>query len=199
MVFPGTIRCLAFSPDGALLAAAGTPLAPEPGVRGLVLVWQVSQQRLVRRLVATGRLPTPAAMACLAFSPGGDLVAAGVNRRIFVWRRKTGALLAALAGHDAPINALAFSPNAETLASGSQDRTVKLWNMALRQEVATMTGYERFITCVAFSPDGNVLAVGSNDQSVVLLRAATMAEIRRAERKPAGSSLPLAAGATSPE
>ncbi len=33
-----------------------------------------------------------------------------------------------LYGHTEPINALAFSPDAEMLASGSEDGTVILWN-----------------------------------------------------------------------
>jgi WD40 repeat protein len=47
-----------------------------------------------------------------------------------VWDIATGKRLTTLAGHDAPVSALAFSPNGQRLLSGSHDRTVILWGRA---------------------------------------------------------------------
>jgi len=63
---------------------------------------------------------------------------------------------------------VAFSPDGKLLASGSDDRTVKLWDAQNGQEVHTLRGHLHEIKSVAFSPDGKRLASGSYDKTVKL-------------------------------
>ena len=46
-------------------------------------------------------------------------------------------------GHDKDINCVSLSPNDALLASGSQDKTIKLWNAADLTAVATLRGHKR--------------------------------------------------------
>jgi WD40 repeat protein/serine/threonine protein kinase len=82
-----------------------------------------------------------------------------------------------LRGHTGPVQSVAFSPDGTTLASASQDYTVKLWNVKDRQELATLKGHTNQVTSVAFSPDGKALASTSVDKTVRLWDVATREEL----------------------
>jgi WD40 repeat protein len=71
-----------------------------------------------------------------------------------------------LKGHLSSITSIAFSPDGQTLASGSADRTVKLWNPTSRIPRCTLSGHSSLIDTVAFSPDGRTLASGSWDYTI---------------------------------
>ena len=72
------------------------------------------------------------------------------------------------AGHTDFVWSVAFSPNGQTLASGSWDGTVHLWNPRTSQHKITFLGHSGTIMTVAFSPDGRTLASGSWDRTIRL-------------------------------
>ncbi|MYG06378.1 hypothetical protein F4167_07140 [Candidatus Poribacteria bacterium] len=73
-----------------------------------------------------------------------------------------------LTGHTLTVWSVAFSPDGLTLASGSQDETIRLWNIATGAHIATLTGHTAPVKSVAFSSDGVTLASGSMDSTVRL-------------------------------
>ena len=83
-----------------------------------------------------------------------------------------------LTGHKNLIYSVAFSPNEEILASGSDDKTIKLWRVQDGQEIITLTGHNNSIYTVAFSPDGEILASSSHDKTIKLWRMKDGQEIR---------------------
>lgn len=66
------------------------------------------------------------------------------------------------------IEALAFSPDGQTLVSGSSDKTVKLWNAQTGELQHTLYGHARPVDAVAFAPNGKIIASGSRDRTVKL-------------------------------
>ena len=83
-----------------------------------------------------------------------------------------------LNGHTGAVDSVAFSPDGKTLASGSDDSTIKLWDVATGKERTTLKGQINEVTCVAYSPDGKTLASGSHDNTVKLWNPAAGSELR---------------------
>ena len=68
----------------------------------------------------------------------------------------------------ASVYTVAFSPDGELLASGSDDNAVILWNVADRRERESFIEHGKSVMSVAFSPDGQLLASASLDGYVRL-------------------------------
>ncbi len=73
-------------------------------------------------------LPLSDGFCSLIASRDGVYLAAGSCKgEVVIWRTDTGEVLTTLTGHQMPVWALAFSPDGKILASGSDDRSVRLW------------------------------------------------------------------------
>src|SRR5271154_4444846 len=86
--------------------------------------------------------------------------------RLPIVQRDWSSLEQTLEGHSDSVYSVAFSPDGSRLASGSNDRTVRVWNTATGQVKQTLKGHSNSVRSVAFSPDGSRLASGSDDRTV---------------------------------
>ncbi|HET6878586.1 MAG TPA: WD40 repeat domain-containing protein [Pirellulales bacterium] len=71
-----------------------------------------------------------------------------------------------LPGHRGAIDCLAFSPDGDTLATGGEDRQIKIWSVKTGEQIKTLKGHRYQVTAVAFSPDGKLLASAGPDATV---------------------------------
>jgi small GTP-binding protein len=93
-------------------------------------------------------------------------------------------LLRTLAGHPNMVRSLAFDPQGETLASGSEDKTVRIWETRSGKLLRTLERHHEVVFGVAFDPQGLTLASASSDHTVRLWDARTGKLLRALEGHP---------------
>jgi WD40 repeat protein len=146
---------LAFSPDGARLAAAAFN-------GDSVLVLDTTTGRRIRAL------PGPAA-ADLAFSLDGTrLATAGLDGAVRLWDRHTGTQLGTVTPAGAEVHGVAFSPDGRRLATSGPFWIVRLWDTHTGTPPVAMPQSDSDIRHVAFSPDGRRLVGIQNNHTVMV-------------------------------
>lgn len=80
-------------------------------------------------------------------------------------------------GHEGFVYGVSFSPNNQTIASASFDKTIKLWKHD-GTLIQTLQGHEDEVTDVSFSPDGKILASVSMDKTIKLWEPEKISEAK---------------------
>ena len=152
---PTAINAIAFSLDGTQLAIATT--------NGITLYDTYTGKEL-----ALFSAPLDNTVA-LAVSPDNRTVAsASGDATLHLWDARTGEHRTHL-WHTYPVVTLAFSPDGNTLASGSF-KEIRLWNLTTRQptHASVLEGHRDMVTTLAFSPDSKILASTSFYGTILL-------------------------------
>jgi hypothetical protein len=98
---------------------------------------------------------------------------------VAVWSLPEGRPLTTLQGHENIVWALSITPDGKTLASGSNDKTVKLWSLPEGRLLATLEGHTGGPVRLVFTPDGRVLVSGQ--RGIVVARTGPYAAVQGAE------------------
>ncbi|MBD2527102.1 WD40 repeat domain-containing protein [Nostoc sp. FACHB-133] len=88
-----------------------------------------------------------------------------------------------LSGHTAPVRALTLSASGQVLASGSDDKTIKLWNATTGALLHTLTGHGEGIKSIVFTSDEQTLISTSFDNTIKFWNTQTGKEIRTISEK----------------
>ena len=127
---------------------------------------QLPSQLLARWPTAPPGGPSDPAATSLRDQAVTQLQKAGGLRPLTASLLADEALLRTLSGHASTVNALAVLPDGR-LASGADDRTIKLWDPASGQLQATLEGHSNWVRALAVLPDGR-LASGGDDRTIKL-------------------------------
>ncbi|MBI5787516.1 MAG: caspase family protein [Candidatus Schekmanbacteria bacterium] len=75
-------------------------------------------------------------------------------------------------GHNNDVQAVAFTPDEKLVASGSQDKTIKIWRVEDGHLLAVIVGHKDWVNALAFSPKGNYLVSAGKDQNINIWQTA---------------------------
>ena len=198
----GRVYSAAFSPDGTRLATSGFDRT--------VKLWDLTKSQEPRRVKVQD-----AFIADMAFSPDGKQLAlvskmnadsgyGGREPHLRLWDAVAHREFKVYPGHPGWLTSVAFSRNGEWIATGGEDKTVRVWNVsgtvAEKAKVGgfsvpmtrfTLTGHTDTVTSVTFGPDDKQLVSGSMDETLKFWDATT-GQLLRTEQAHAGGVTALA-------
>ncbi len=156
----GSVREVAYSPDGNRLAAAsGTG------------VWIYDLHTGKELSLLTGHVGY---VLTVAFSPDGNTIASGSgDDTVILWDTDTGQLKHTLIGHKSAVTGVVFSSDGKILASSSMDSTLRVWDAVTGKLRTASDGMPSSITGIAISPDGKTIVGWGGMKKYYLLDVAT--------------------------
>ncbi len=197
-----SLLCVAFSPDGKLLATGGRdqtvrlwdPHKLQP-IAVLTNDFEVRSVAFARdghtlaaagsginfwdvpsRRLAAGLESDPGVMSAVTFSPVDDHIATGdANGNVVLWDGRTRKpIRSPFKSHRGLVTRVKFSDDGTWLASAGSDASVALYDVrAMEMLSPVLKGHTAIVTGLAFSPDNKTLASGGYDGRTMLWNVAS--------------------------
>ena len=116
----------------------------------------------------------------VSWSPDNTRLAVGSNDgTILIWSVTEQAVVAVLGGHAGGVEAVAWSPDGNLIASsGSADELVRVWQAGSGERLHSFAGHTNKVTAVTWSADSTVVASSSFDSTLKLWNVTSGSELR---------------------
>lgn len=151
------IRALAFSADGATLAAGGGL----PGVGGEIKLWNPATGALVKTM--TGHADC---VYGLAWRPDGKQIAtASYDKTVRLWDVEKGQSTAELKEHAEAVYAAAYSTSGKYLATAGADKSIRVWDANTGKRLYTLAGHTDAVNALSFHPTADLLVSCAMDKT----------------------------------
>lgn len=114
-------------------------------------------------------------VCCVRFSNDGKYIATGCNRSAQIFDARDGRKVCELLDDnvqdkdgDLYIRSVCFSPDGKLLATGAEDKKIRVWDIESKRIRTIFDGHEQDIYSLDFSRTGRLIASGSGDKTVRL-------------------------------
>lgn len=156
--FRSKIVSITFEKDHGLLAVGFSS-----GIFSIfLLLQQPSLQHLYSLSLTQSRIST------MSLNATGEWLALGVSEigQLIVWEWRTESFILKQQGHVAPMSCLAYSPDGQTMATGSADGKVKLWSGYSGLCFVTFGDHLAAVNAIEFTKNGKVVVSASADGTI---------------------------------